>query len=34
MSKWNRVGWVWDQLAQDNAYGAILTKDGRSPEIR
>jgi SAM-dependent methyltransferase len=32
MSKWNRVGWVWDQLAQDNAYGAILTKDGQVAE--
>ena len=32
MSKWNRVGWVWDQLAQDNAYGAILTKEGRVAE--
>lgn len=32
MSKWNRVGWVWEKLAQDNAYGAILTKGGQVAE--
>ena len=32
MSKWDRVGWVWEKLAQDNAYGAILTKGGQVAE--
>ena len=24
-----RLGWAWDQLGRDNAFGAILTKDGK-----
>ena len=26
---WRRFGWAWNQLGEDNALGAILTRDGQ-----
>jgi SAM-dependent methyltransferase len=26
---WRRFGWSWDRLGRENAFGAILTRDGR-----
>jgi SAM-dependent methyltransferase len=34
MVKWRRLGWTWDQLARDNALGAILTEGGAIADWR